>query len=973
MSGLREIFSSEGDVRNVSGATPFEMNDPTRVWMALEGMLDIFVLEKRGDDMPGAREYFFTAAPGQGSFGMDGSEYSLMPGFERVMLAVGRPGTVAASLPLKRFQELARDAAYEHEAAQFIDVFIVGLSKGLTKDIIPSPKGQLILPASGEMALERNEYAGSRKAPVWVESTGRYLYIGMEEVAPGEDGPAFPLAPLAWIQAMDDVQLTCMPTLDALRAGKVWPGFAACRETFFNSLDYNARFVAVDAYNSMLARMRSDEQSKGAGLRELVGVLDQSVEKPLSHEARENALIAACEIVGRHLGMSITPPLKNGAAGKKELDVEDIAASSRIRTRKVALREKWWKYDAGPLVAFMEDGNKPVALLPMRNGRYELHDPEAQSKNVVTRKIAEQLSDFGHSFYPYLPERSITGFELFKFGMKHCARDIWVLLLFGLGVGFLGLVPPMVMATVFNDIVPYADRSRLLEMTGILLACSIGVAGLEFVRNTASLRIATRMHGGVEAAVMDRILRMPLPFFRRQTAGDLAERALGVTRVREVVNGALISAILNGFFAIASMILLFYYHSTLAWWAIGGFALYVFVMFIAWNVQLRYRRKLSRIEGVLSGKVLQFITGIPKLRAGGGEGRAFSIWAKMFGEQRAIAYKAGLADKALMTFTSLFPVLASMGVFLGVVYYLDVVEMDTGVFIAFNAAFGNVMMGLTQITMSMTMIINTWPYAERIAPIIEAPPEASEERTDPGELTGRIEVESLTFRYHDDSPLVLKGITLNIEPGEFVALAGPSGSGKSTLMRLLLGFENPTTGSIYYDDMDMRDLDPGKVRKNMGVVIQNSSVMPGDLFTNIVGTRQLTMDDAWEAAKQVGLYKDIKAMPMGMHTVVTEGGSTLSGGQKQRLLIARALVNRPRILFMDEATSALDNRNQAIVSESLERIKATRILVAHRLSTIRNADRIIVMDRGEIKESGTYDELMDMGGMFQTLVKRQIL
>ncbi len=1003
MSSLHDIFSKEGRIFKAAGAQPFQINAPGKVWMVLEGMLDVFVLETRQGTAAAARDYFFSASPGQGTLGLDGAPYSLMPDSENVFLAVGRPGTIVAELPLERFKAIASEPLYRNEAAAFIDAFLIGLSVGLTKDIVPSPKGQLVLPSSGEIELAANDYASSRKAPVWMKSRGRFLYIGLEEISPNGHSPLFPVTQHTWVQVMDvgadpilppreeepvgqrkksdeeekeqqpKTLVTCISTREALASGKVWEGIAAFEETLFNALIFNARFVAVDTYNSMKERMRSDERSQRAGLRKLAGVLDSKIDVHISDETQDNALIVACEMVAGALGMPIIPPLKKTGNNLNRTSVEDIASSSRIRLRRVALRENWWKHDAGPMVAHIDEGRRPVALIPTPDDRYEMRDPVAQTRTIVTRKTAREISDFGYCFYPYLPERPVSAKELIAFGVRASGKDLRTISFMGLLVGFLGMVPPMVMAQVFSNIVPYADRSRLVQMTAILLACSIGAAGLEYVRNVACLRLATRMHGGIEAAIMDRILRMPLPFFRGQTSGDLAERAMGVTRVREVVSGSLIAGILNGFFALFNVCLLFYYQSSLTWWVLGGLALYTLVIMLTWTVQLHFRRILTDVEGRLSGKVLQFITGIPKLRAGGGEGRVFSIWARQFGEQRSLAYKAGLADKWLATFNSLFPVFMSMGVFLGVVYYSSTVEMDTGVFIAFYAAYGNVMLGLTAITASMTMILNTWPYAERMAPILSHTPEVSLDKTDPGELTGRIEIQGLTFRYNDDAPMVLKNITLKIEPGEFVALAGHSGSGKSTLMRLLLGFESPTSGSIYYDDLDLMDLDSNKVRRNMGVVIQNSSVMPGSLFTNIVGTRQLTLEDAWEAARKVGLYEDIQAMPMKMHTVVTEGGSTLSGGQKQRLLIARALVNRPRILFLDEATSALDNRNQTIVSESLERVKATRVVVAHRLSTIKNADRIVVLDRGEVREIGTYDELMQMEGLFHNLVQRQLL
>jgi len=264
------------------------------------------------------------------------------------------------------------------------------------------------------------------------------------------------------------------------------------------------------------------------------------------------------------------------------------------------------------------------------------------------------------------------------------------------------------------------------------------------------------------------------------------------------------------------------------------------------------------------------------------------------------------------------------------------------------------------------------PLYEQAKPILTTPPEVDQGKEHPGVLTGAIEAQRLRFRYHATSPLVLRDVSLSVRAGEFVALVGPSGSGKSTMLRLLLGFETPEAGSIYYDGHDLARLDRQALRRQIGVTLQNGRLMAGDIFSNIVGSSLATVDDAWESARMAGLADDIRAMPMGMHTVISEGAGTLSGGQRQRLLIARALVQKPRILFFDEATSALDNQTQDTVTTSLEQLKVTRVVIAHRLSTVLRADRIHVFDRGRIAEGGTYEELMAAGGLFRELARRQL-
>jgi ATP-binding cassette subfamily C protein len=328
------------------------------------------------------------------------------------------------------------------------------------------------------------------------------------------------------------------------------------------------------------------------------------------------------------------------------------------------------------------------------------------------------------------------------------------------------------------------------------------------------------------------------------------------------------------------------------------------------------------------------------------------------------------------TFTSAFSVLSSLGIF-AMLYSMQsaspgAAAFTTGTFIAFNGAFGAFVAALQGLADASLSLLQAVPTFERLKPILDTLPESDETKTNPGKLRGEIAVSHISFRYTQDGPWILKDISFAVRPGEFVAFVGASGCGKSTMLRLLLGFERPQSGSVYYDGQDLSTLDVRAVRQQLGVVLQESRVLPTDIYRNIVGSSSHTMDDAWEAASMAGFADDIKQMPMGMHTIVSEGGGTFSGGQRQRLLIARALVNKPKIIFFDEATSALDNRAQAIVTQSMDQLAVTRIVIAHRLSTIVNADRIFYFEAGQIKEEGTYAELIAKGGAFANLAKRQI-
>ena len=479
------------------------------------------------------------------------------------------------------------------------------------------------------------------------------------------------------------------------------------------------------------------------------------------------------------------------------------------------------------------------------------------------------------------------------------------------------------------------------------------------------------MEGSIQASIWDRLLGLPVPFFKQFSAGELAMRAMGISRMRMILSGVTLNTILSSIFSVFNFALLFYYDSRLAGSAALLVAVDIIVMGFLGFWQVHYEHKILEISNRISGMMLQLIGGITKFRVAGAENRAFHRWSEKFVEQRKLAFKRETLGNWLASFNASFPVLSSMIIFYNVTASNS--SLEPGQFIAFNSAFVTFVLSMVSLSEAIINANIVIPLYKRAKPILETLPEYDDKKVNPRPLTGSIEVSHLSFRYKEDGPLILKDVSFQINEGDYVALVGTSGCGKSTLLRVLLGFEKPQTGEIYYNGQDLSKIDIRAVRRQLGVVLQNGQLMIGNIFSNIVGANPyLTIDDAWEAAKMAGIDEDIRQMPMGMHTVISEGAGTISGGQKQRILIARAIVKKPKILFFDEATSALDNNTQAIVSKSLDQLKATRIVIAHRLSTIMNCNKIIVMDQGRIVETGSYQELMNKNGFFAELAKRQL-
>ncbi|NJL49683.1 MAG: NHLP bacteriocin export ABC transporter permease/ATPase subunit, partial [Leptolyngbyaceae cyanobacterium SM2_5_2] len=477
----------------------------------------------------------------------------------------------------------------------------------------------------------------------------------------------------------------------------------------------------------------------------------------------------------------------------------------------------------------------------------------------------------------------------------------------------------------------------------------------------------------LQSAVWDRLLTLKTGFFRQYPTGDLASRVSSISTIRRKLSGSVLQGLFAGIFSLLNLGLLIYYSPWLAAVAVTVGLLVIAVTVASGLVLVRRYRPLLEIQGQLYGLVIQLINGIAKLRMAGAEERAFAAWGQRYGQQLRLTLSTQQLEDAVAVFNTVLPIVTTVALFWLASLMLDGdTNRSTGTFLAFSVAFGTFIAGATSLSDTLVDLLDVVPLWQRASPILHAEPEVNLTKADPGQLSGAFSVDRVTFRYSDEGPLILDNLSFTAKAGEFIALVGPSGSGKSTAMRLLLGFDQPQAGAVYYDGQMLSGLDVVAVRRQCGVVLQTSRLSAGSIFENLAGGALISLDEAWDAAEKAGLAADLRAMPMQMHTVVSEGGSNLSGGQRQRLLIARALAVKPKIMLMDEATSALDNRTQAIVTESLDRLKLTRVVIAHRLSTIRHADRIYVLEAGRLVQQGSFEELASRSGLFSQLISRQM-
>ncbi|WP_369221621.1 NHLP bacteriocin export ABC transporter permease/ATPase subunit [Streptomyces sp. R39] len=850
-----------------------------------------------------------------------------------------------------------------------------GIDRGLSvlmnfaREGLPPQDFEALVPDT-EVDLEEGGNGRPLEGVVWVDVlAGEVSVGGPAGTSPNAPTDSLTLGPQDWLSSNSPARVRVRSTQGLHRDGELWPTVLKFENRILNTVDRAIESHEARAESRIRAGLAANRAADDRAERALGGALrltDQRSSRSTASD--EDATSGVCRMVARTMGIKQLPadvPFPKSQIGP----VEQWAVRARLRTRVIALKDTWWRTNVGPLIGHRRDNGEPVALL-WRRGRYEAWVPTTGTATALDERAAAAYQPHGVMLYRPLPETAVSNWRLVREGLRGAGGDIRTVVTSTLIAVTLSVLVPISTGTVLGRLVPHAQRGLIVEICVALLMATVASAAFGVMENMSLLRLEGRFEATVQAAIWDRLLRLPVTFFRRYSTGELASAALGVADIRTVLMGVSSTVLYAAAVALVNFVVLFWISVPLGLLC----AVFVVVGLGAFAVlgtrQMRWQTQSLELGYQLTNKVFQKLRGLPKLQVAAAEHRAYADWADTYSQQKELQKRIGRYQNAITVFNAAFTPSCLLVFFL--VTSSSPGSMSVPSFLAFNASLTITLASLTQVTGGVASAVAVVPMFTRLRPILQEPLESSALSFAPGELSGDIEVNHLTFGYAKDAPPVLDDVSFRVRPGEFVAVVGASGGGKSTLLRILLGFETPDTGTVLYDGQDLSSLDSAAVRRQCGVVLQQVQPFSGSVFQAITGGLNYSMDEAWAAAELAGVREDIAAMPMNMHTYISDA-STLSGGQRQRLAIAHALIRRPRILFFDEATSALDNATQQTVTEATRQLRATRIVIAHRLSTVMDADKIIVLSEGRVAQFGSPASLLtDTNGLFHQLVRRQM-
>ena len=638
--------------------------------------------------------------------------------------------------------------------------------------------------------------------------------------------------------------------------------------------------------------------------------------------------------------------------------IETFLEGKNIFFRDIKLTDHWWNRCTGKIIGFldMDHSSVPVLLVPGFTD-YTFTDPTT-GKTMTASKSSGLLKPEALTLcYPLSGDKLTVKTMMHYAADRLCRYDAFYSFLACVGVILLTMFTPYVCKLIFSEVIPSGDAAQIMPIATLLVSAGIGLTMVQAARNLVVVRIKDKVEYALQTAMMSRLLLLPASFAKQFTPGDLSNRLLSVSRVSSELTAAFLSTFLTFLFSCIMLVQFFIYGGPLLYTGLLVISLQLAFIMLVFYYTRRVQLNVNAGGSHLVGTLFALFSGIQKIKTSGAEFRAFHQWAKAYAPTEMYGSYQPLASfyvNSIAYCMKLLPMIVTMWA----AWYYGLSLSD---YIAYCAVLTFVCQAVQQFQNIMKDVAHLLPELQLCRPIMAAKPEIKEDKNVVKRISGRVDIRGLKFRYAPDMPMLFDGLNLSINSGDYVALVGASGCGKSTLMRLMLGLEHPLAGSIFYDQYDLNDINLRSLRQScIGICMQDGRLIEGTIRDNIIfNDPLLTDDDAWEAARLAALDKDIQQMPLGMDMPISVDGKGVSGGQRQRILIARALVRKPKVIFLDEATSALDNISQHIVTESLAKLKCTRIVIAHRLSTIQQCNRIIMLRDGRVAADGTYEEIKD--------------
>ena len=972
-ASISELAARSGISVPCAGNLPVNLDDPDSVWFIDRGAVNLFLVEFKDGVEQAAPQHLMRREAGWLLPGVAPDEGGNDEDTTLSLIAKGLPDTLLKRLPASLLAEV--DPA---ELAEQADTWLTAITDTLSRFVTRLPPRPTALAEAGMEQTVAPSTLSVRRGVVWVSEPPRGASLYMDLVDQAElteaSGPheaVIPLTRTSWLTLFDEATLSGKSTETLAQQGLLLPALASFHNVAFALERLNRRLAVVDEANLERARTASRHTAEKVARQRLFNIYDLPIERDAKVE--DTVLADALQAIGRHEGIEFKIPARSGPSDSP-VGLVDILDASGVRARRVRFKNEddWWRGDSNAMLGFRAEDGQPVALLPGTFGRYREFDPVSKRSVRISADRAAALRDEAWMFYRPLPSENVRPADLLRIALHGSAADLARLVIAGLPGGLIKLLPALALGFVADHAAAGGGAGALYAVAATVAAFGLLGALLHLLQSSATMRLEGRGTSRVEAAFWDRLMRLPPSILHRQPAGDLAMSGMSFQNIRDGLQGVVADSLLSIIFLLPVFGVIFFYDATL-----GVIALVFSLasLLIAVVLGLRQLSPYGRMIGAsrrVAGRLFQIVGNIAKLRVENAEGSAFAIWARDYRAQKRAEVELGALEGHSRAFGAALPFLAG-GVLLYAVAATGDRNFPVGDFLVVYIVFIAFQSAIARLGESFGALAAMLPAFDQMRPLFAAVPEAAVEGEPVEYLGGDILFDRISFRYEADGPLILDDVTIRARPGEFVAIAGESGAGKSTLFRLALGIDRPTAGAVYYDGRDLRHLNLKQVRRRIGAVPQSVGLHPQDLWDNLVGHHDnVASEDVWAAVRIAEVEKEIRNMPMGMMTMVGTSGAVLSGGESQRITIARSVIGSPRIMMFDEATNWLDNENQARVMRNLTALTSTRLVIAHRLSTLEQADRIYVLQAGKVVQSGSFNELMEVDGVFRDLVKRQI-